>query len=181
MGKVWSIPGLLIVFLIFSVVVLPLVQGSGVVVTAIQLYRSSGDKRRVLQFFDIDVHAWSDTPMWFAEYATEHRGEWVTVHRKTGRYGARENWRWGGAHAVLRVFGDSLGVMEAQDDVRAATAEEILRLIRSNEHPEFLREVMDDALVVMWGQFDAGVVLSPEDVLSAFRDAEARARIQTGS
>jgi hypothetical protein len=180
MRKIWSIPGLLIVSLILSAVVLPMIQGSGAVVTAIQMDRSSGDKRRVLQIFDSDVFVWSDAPMWFAEYATEHRGEWVTVHRKTGRHGARENWRWGGVHATLRVVGDSLQTMEARDDVRMAVAEELLRLIRSEDHPEFLREVINDALMYMWEQVDAGASLSPDDVQSAFRDAEARARSQTG-
>ncbi len=114
--------------------------------------------------------------MWFAEYATERHGNWETVHRKTGWYGARENWKWGGVHASLRAFGESLRVMEAGEDVRMAAGEELLRLIRLEDHPWFLREVMDDVLVDMWDRVDRGELLDPEVVRAVFSRAEASRR-----
>lgn len=173
MSKVHPLFGFLGICLLLNFIVLPIVQGMGWAAVAVQMDRSSGDKRRVLQIFDSNLHAWSDTPMWFAEYATERRGDWVTVHRNTGWYGARENWRWGGTHALLHTFGKSLHIMGAGDDVRMSAAQEVLRLMQSEDDPWLLGEVVGDALMRMWDRVDGDEILDAEGVRAAFHQAEA--------
>lgn len=176
MRATWTIPGLVLGSLLGYAVILPVVQGNGLLATAIQMDRSSGDKRQTLQVCGVDVAARPDTPMWFAEHATERSGEWVIVHRRTGQFGLRECWKWGSTHMLLRTFGESLRIMNAPDDVVAAAACEILRLIRSEDRPGYLRDVMENALTDLWDRVDAGEAVAPDDVRSAFGDAETAAR-----
>lgn len=181
MRKKRPIRALLVVSLVLCGLVLLVFLGQGgAFVTAVEIDRSSGDKRRVFYIYNTSVRAWSDTPMWFAEYATEGRGDWVTVQREWVWPGKRVNWSWGAAHLTLNSFGEHLRELDVGENVRRTAGEELLRLTSSEDHPGFLREVMDEALMDMRDRIDSGNALSPHDVQSAFRDAEARARSQTG-
>ncbi len=176
MRKKRSTLGLVIVSLVLGGIVLLFVLGQGAVATGIQMDLSSGDKRRVLYIFNTEVRARPDTPMWFAEYALERRGDWATVHRKVRWFGSRVNWKWGAAHWSLLGFGEWLREMDVGEDVRRAAGEELLRLIRSEENPWFLREVMDDVVSDMLDGMERGEPLDAEGVRAAFGRAEAGRR-----
>jgi hypothetical protein len=176
MRKMRPNPGLVIVSLGLCVIVLLLVQGQGAIGTAVQMDRSSGDQRRVLYIFNADVRTRPHTPMWFAEYATERQGDWVTVHRRIRWFGERVNWRWGAAHMSLLGFGEWLREMDMEEDVRRASGEELLQLIRSEENSWFLVDVMNDVSSDMVEGVERGEPLDAEGVRAAFGRAVAGRR-----
>jgi hypothetical protein len=177
MRKKRPIRALLVVSLVLCGLVLLFVLGQGgAFVTAVEMDRSSGDKRRVLYIYNTSVRAWPDTPMWFAEYATERREDWVTVQREWVWPGKRVNWRWGAAHLTLHSFGEHLRDLNVGEDVTRTAGEELLQLIRSEQYSWFLVDVMNDVSSDMVESVERGEPLDAEGVRAAFGRAVAGRR-----
>ncbi len=168
--------GRAVVSLVLGGIVLLFVVGQGAVATGVQMDLSSGDKRRVLYIFNTEVRTRPDTPMWFAEYASERRGDWATVSRKVRWFGGRVNWKWGATHWSMLAFGEWIRETDAGEDVRRAAGEELLRLTRSEENPWFLIDVMSEVSSDMVEGMERGEPLDAEGVRAAFRRAEAGRR-----
>lgn len=166
--------GLVFVFLV--AVLAPVARHNGIVGVVLQMDRNSGDRREVIRIALFDIPYRSEPSLWIAEYATPRGRSWETVHMNTGNMGVRINWKWSNVHAGLRMFGDTLEGVDANEEVRSVAAAELFRLIRTTDNVGLISSIMYGIGVVMWERFDQGGVMDAESMRQVFAAEEAEVR-----
>lgn len=141
----WILPVVLLGIPVFAVL-MTVPRGSGLITKEHQVDRMSGDRRIVGKAFGRTTSILADEPLWIYAYAPKDvTPDWEIWGRNNGRFGARENWRWGAIVVRVRMLGEFIEYESYPEEQRRRIAERLLQVLAESDHFPF-KDALDYAM-----------------------------------